>query len=403
MALVHPRLEDAVDILLEQTERPLRAEPVPLLEAFDRVALHNIRARIDHPPFDSSPLDGYALAHEDIAGAGLASPVRIKVTQCIYAGDTPAGPLGPGEAAKVTTGAPLPHGATCVVRQEDSDYGSDNVEIFVSARKHENYRFKGEDISAGQLLVERGRRLSAMEIGLLAGQGFREVVSVSRPHMGIIATGSELAAESPDLPPGKIHDINSYLLAARAKSLGAVPVMGAAVLDDPLYLSRAVLDLAHRSDFVISTGGVSQGEHDFMPRVAEILGAEILFRGVTPKLGGPCLAMKLNDKVILCLSGNPYAAATAFELLARPVLRQLAGEAEALLPRIKAVLHDPFPRHSVGRRFLQGRLEGSRIFLPVRGRTSVTLPSLYGCNCLVDIPAGTPPLVGGETVEAILF
>ncbi|MDR1048568.1 MAG: molybdopterin molybdotransferase MoeA, partial [Synergistaceae bacterium] len=360
-------------------------------------------ARTDQPPFDRSPLDGYAARHEDLAAAGPGTPAVLTVTQKIYAGDTPEKPVGPGEAARVATGAPLPPGTDCVAAQEDTDRGEERVEVYISLGRHQNYVFRGEDLRAGYRIVEKGTRLKSAHIGVLAGQGIRELQVFPRPRVGVLSVGSELCPfETPLRPlPGMIYDSNSWTLAARIREMGGEPRVAKRAEDDPSRIAAALEDLLEENVLVVTAGGVSVGERDYMPLAGERLGAAPLFHGLGYKPGGITLALLKSGKPILCLSGNPFAAFMSFELLAGPVLGKLAGLKEPRLARLRAVLRGDFPKPSPNRRFLRGRLSGGEVFVEKKGHASGSLFSLTRCNCLIDIPAASPPLPDGSAVDVV--
>ncbi|MDR3229877.1 MAG: molybdopterin molybdotransferase MoeA [Synergistaceae bacterium] len=396
-------LEEAVTLLLEQTPAPEVFDAVPLLDASGRVVCQDYFARIDQPPFDRSPLDGYAARHEDLGTAGREHPAVLTVTRQIHAGDAPGKPLGPGESVRVATGAPIPPEATCVAAQEDTDCGKERVEVYVSLKKHQNCVFRGEDFHAGQRLAERGTRLTGAHIGLLAGQGIGEVRVSPRPKVGLLSVGSELvpAGKGGTLLPGRIYDSNSPTLAARVRELGGEAHVEERVPDEPAQISAALERLLEGRDLVITSGGVSVGEHDYMPRVGELLGGKTLFHGLGYRPGGVTLALLKDSRLILCLSGNPFAAFMSLELLAGPVLRKLAGLKEVRLDRLRAVLRGDFSKPSPNRRFIRGRLRGGEVFVEKEGHASGSLLSLTRCNCLIDIPPGSPSLSEGTEVEVI--
>ena len=301
------------------------------------------------------------------------------------------------------TGAPIPPGATTVVRLEDSDNGKDRVGIFVSLQEHENYCFSGEDLRKGREIIRAGSPLNAAAISVLASQGFREISVTGRPRAGILSTGSELLPVGAPLKPGTIYDSNRFFLAARVRELGGEPVCGLNPGDDPEKIAAVVEDLLSGCDMVFTTGGVSVGDHDYLPAAGKRIGAELLFRGVRMKPGGWVTAMEKNGKILLSLSGNPFAAICGFELLGAPLLCRAAGLAASLPRRVRALLGEPFSWPSPSRRFLSVRLEGGRVFLPKTGHTFGSLSSLIGCNCLLDIPPRSPPLPEGAPVDAVLF
>jgi molybdopterin molybdotransferase len=395
-------LDSALETLLAHTSVPEGGYVLlPLLEAVNRIVGEDLAARIDLPPFDNSPLDGFALRHTDSVGASRERPIFLRVIETIYAGDVPQKTLAPGECARVMTGAPLPEGATCVIPFEDTDNRPDLVGIFHALEPYQNYRFHGEDTPQGQRILSKGERITGAHLGILAAQGFTEIPVFVRPQVGILSTGTELMSGPEPLIPGKIYDSNRYLLAARVLALGAEPVFSSNTVDDPALIAKAVDALLETCDCIVSTGGVSVGEHDYMPQVGEHILAEQLFRQVQMKPGGWVTALYKEKKIILCLSGNPFAAAMSFDLLAAPVIRRLAGAAQVIFPRITGVMQEPFLRSSPKGRFLYVRREGTEVFLPQAGYVSGSLSSLIGCNCILPIPPGTPSLNQGDTVILI--
>jgi molybdopterin molybdotransferase len=301
------------------------------------------------------------------------------------------------------TGAPIPAGATCVIRYEDTDNGKDYVRVPLSLGEHKNYRFRGEDLQQGQRILSKGEPITAAHIGVLASQGFVEAPVFARPKVGILSTGSELISGDQPLKPGKIYDSNHFALGAKVLALGAEPVFGPPAADDPQTIAQRVEELLKTCDFMVTTGGVSVGDRDYMPLVGEILRANQLFRGVQMKPGGWVTALCKASALVLCLSGNPGAAAISFDLLAAPVIRRLAGAAQAFPQRISCLLKEPFPKTSDNRRFLYARQERGEITGIQPGYVSGSLSTMVGCNCILDIPAGTPPLSVGDRVEVVLL
>jgi molybdopterin molybdotransferase len=273
------------------------------------------------------------------------------------------------------------------------------VGIFRALGVHQNYRFRGEVLPQGALILRQGEEITAPHLGLLAAQGFEEILVFARPRVGILSTGSELMSGGAPLAPGKIYDSNRYFLAARAADLGAEAVWAAPTADDPQLIAEALAALGERCDLVISTGGVSLGDHDYLPQAGAYLGARPLFRRVAMKPGGWVTALYWDGKIMLCLSGNPLAAAMSFDLLAGPVIRRLAGAEPALPSELWGVLQDPFPKASPVGRFVYARRDGAAVFLP-RARAA-SLTSLLGCNCILTLPQGTGSLVPGAEVALI--
>ena len=407
MSREKPTLEEAINLLLNNTPTPGHLISVPLLEALGRVAARDYVAIFEQPPFDRSPLDGYAVRHEDIASAAPENPAILTVTRKIYAGAGTGEPIGPGEAALILTGAPVPPGADCVVAQEDTDRGAEQVEICRPLKKHQNYVFRGEDLKAGYLLAEKGTRLNSAHIGILAGQGFRELEVYRRNKIAVMSVGNELASPVKDLsdatplPFGMIYESNSWTLAARALELGEEPSVAKCAADDPSQIAASLQKLLEDHDFVITSGGVSVGEYDYVPQALERCGVKTLFHGLRYKPGGITLGGIKDNKPILCLPGNPFAAFMSFELLARPALGKLAGLKDPATPRLRAVLRGAFSKSSPQRRFIRGLLFGGEVFVEKGGHASGSLSSLSRCNCLIDIPAASPPLPDGSVVDVL--
>ena len=389
--------------LLCRCASPVRSETLPLNRALGRIAARGLSAVMDQPPFDRSPLDGYALHHEALAGACVETPAVLPVCRQIFAGDPPGGPIPFGCAGRIMTGAPIPPGADCVVRQEDTDEGEAAVRIFVSLSAHDNICDRGEDLHSGAPLFPAGTVLTPAHLGVLAGQGMGTVEVFARPRIGVLSAGDELVLPGTPLNPGKIYNSNQFYLSARLEQLGMEPVISPVHGDDPEALSAAVTALLAECDAVITTGGVSVGQKDYMPAVCRRLDAGLLFHGVAVKPGSPMLAMTVQGKPVVCLSGNPFAAAATLEAVARPMLGQLAGRRDCALPRASGVLTAPFRKASPGRRLVRAMISGTQVSLPAGGQVSGVLSSWMGCNCLIDIPAGSPPLAAGSSVEVILL
>ena len=403
MAHAYRSLEEAVSLLLAQFSPLTQTEEVLLAQALNRVCAGDVAAAVDHPPFDRSPLDGYAARSEDLADAAPSSPAVLQVTQRIYAGQIPSGPVEPGTCARIMTGAPIPPGADCVIRQEDTDYGEEQVRIFVSSAPHRNICDRGEDLRRGTPILPRGTLLTPAHLGVLAGQGLDRVSVFAPLEVGVLATGDELVPPGAPLPPGKIYNSNETYLSARLYQLGMEPVTECQGADRLEVLTASLEALLDRCGTVLSTGGVSVGEKDLMPAALEALGAQVLFHGVAVKPGSPVLAAAVRGKPVLCLSGNPFAAAATFEVIARPLLCRLAGWRDPMPHRVGGTLTPSFPKASPGRRLVRAHLEGSAVSLPSGEHVSGTLSALIGCNCLIDIPAGSPPLAAHTPVEVILL
>lgn len=394
-------VEEALALIARHT-RPLPPEERQGMDLLGRTLARDVTAPMSQPPFDRSPLDGYALIAADTAGAGEDSPVRLEVVDIIYAGGWPQGPIQSGQCARIMTGAPIPQGADCVIRLEDTDQGNP-VTIRQRMKHHENYCFAGEDYRAGETLLSAGTALDAAALGLLAGAGLWEMplAVYPRPRVLLLSSGDELAGPGEPLRPGQIYDSNRPQLTARCRELGLTADAGS-LPDDPQRAADALKRGAAQYDCVITTGGVSVGDKDIFHQALPLAGAEQIFYRVKLKPGTPMMFSLLAGTPLLSLSGNPFAAAATFELFARPLLARLAGCQDWKPVAFTAPLAVPFPKASGGRRFIRGRYEDGTVRLP-EGHSSGQLRSSVGCNCLVDVPAGSPPLEAGTPVRVILL
>ncbi|MBQ7722732.1 MAG: molybdopterin molybdotransferase MoeA [Selenomonadaceae bacterium] len=386
--------ERAIELLTANVAVIDETEEVSLIESVGRVAAQDYFATIDNPPFDRSPLDGYALKSND-------TPGKFKVVGEECAGDFFDGEINSGEALRIMTGAAMPKGSDCVIRQEDVTFDGENILVNQKLNHHENYCFAGEDIKSGSQIISKGTKLTAAHVAVLASQGVPIVKVYRRPKIALASTGDELIQPHEKLSAGKIYNSNIYLLASRLIELGFEPKILYNLPDDVDTCAEKILAIRDEIDLLITTGGVSVGKKDIMHDVVRKIGERIFWR-VLMKPGAPVIGWKCGKFLGVALSGNPFAAYATFELLTRPVLAKLSRRAEILYSRSRGILADDFPKKSFGRRFIRARFDGEKIFLPNR-HESGSLYSAVNCNCLVDIPAGSDALKSGAEVEIILL
>ena len=400
-------VERAIE-LLSSAVSPLGSEDVPAAEAHGRVLAQDVIAPIDQPPWPRSPLDGYAFRAADSKGAGKDSPVSLRVVDTVYAGGWSDKEISAGEAVRLMTGAPIPSGCDCVLRQEDTDLGGETVQIYKELRAWDNYCFPGEDFKKGDVLLRAGTRLAGNAVGILASAGlWREDETLSvrrRVRCALLCTGDELVENTVrPLPRGKIYSSNNAVLAARLQELGAaVTVSRSAFGDDAAALASQIRACAEEADLILTTGGVSVGAKDILHETLPMLGAERLFWRVALKPGSPLMFSLWEGKPILSLSGNPFAASATFELFARPLLAALSGCGDLLPQVFPAVLDTPFAKFGRGRRFVRGVFRNGHVTLP-EGHSSGELRSAAGTNCLAEIPQANAPLEAGSTVNVWLL
>lgn len=395
-------LETAISLLLEETLPVTGTFTLPAQEALGLRLAGDIFAPMDNPPFDRSPLDGYTFRAADSIGASRETPRTLRVIGEVCAGEYFSSTVAPGQAVRIMTGAPIPSGCDCVIRQEETDLGETQVALYSQLVPHQNFVDRGEDVRNGALLMQAGERLTAVHLGVLATVGLDQVEVCRPPHAVLLSTGDELTEPGQPLGLGKIYNGSASLLAGRARELGFSLTRAGAFGDSAEAVAQEIRRRLPEVDLVLTTGGVSVGKRDIMPAVMELLGAKVLFHGLRLKPGSPMLCAVVDGTPILCLSGNPFAAAATFELVARPVLARLSGESAMGTRRVEAKLTTPFPKASKGRRFIRGRYREGTVAVDAPNHSSGALCSLLGCNCLVDIPAGTEPLEAGATVTVIL-
>lgn len=398
-------LEEAIRLMKEHMvyRKEQHTEEVPLFGGLGRVAARDYVSPISQPPFDRSPLDGYAVRAEDIRNASKEQPVRLKVIEEIMAGDAPKKCVERGMAVRIMTGAPIPEWADCVIKQEDTDYGEEEVLIYKSVNALDNICFKGEDFQAGDCLINKGTLLSAIELGILASMGYSEISVYAKPRIGVFTTGDELMKPGVELKPGKIYNSNLHVLWGRCKELGIEPIIAECLPDTEESVAAALEQILPQVDFVITTGGVSVGKKDIMHGALDLLGAEKIFWKVLVKPGTPTIFAMAQGVPILALSGNPFGAISNLELLVRPILSEMTGNEELIPKRKKAILQNEFGKRSNVRRFVRGIYKDGAVWLPKGLHSSGVLGSMQGCNCLIDIPVECAGLMPGEEVEVMLL
>ncbi|MBO3371742.1 molybdopterin molybdotransferase MoeA [Clostridium perfringens] len=398
-------LEEALEILNKNT-RVLKSEVVSIKDSLKRVLYGDVKSKINNPPFNKSVFDGYAFKSEDSKGTSKENPIELKIVDEIFAGDFSEIEIKSGEAIRIMTGAPIPVGADCVLKQEETERHGDLVKIFKEMKANENISFMEEDIKIGETLIKKGKRLDYADLGIMASSGISEVTVYKKPRVSIISTGDEVCDINSTLKLGKIYDSNLYSLSARMEELGYNVLSMEHVGDNILKIGEAIEKAFEKSDIVFTTGGASVGEKDLMQKVAESIGFEKLFWKIKIKPGSAVVCSKMEEKILISLSGNPNAALTTFELLGKPVLKKLEGKEENInIKREKGVLMDSFNKKSPQRRFLRGNViydeKGAMVYITQIKSGNGILSSLLNANCLIEIEKGNEGLNRGEVVNII--
>lgn len=390
-------LEQALDILKDYIT-PGKTERKSLEECLGLVLAEDVMAQLDMPPFSRSAQDGYAFRSKDSEGASKEQPVRLKVTGKIYAGDFPKKEVNPGEAIRIMTGAMIPAGADCVLRQEDTDEGEEIVQIYKETEAGCSICFKGEEYKKGHILLRAGTKIDAAALAVASGNGIMELPVYARVKAAIVSSGSEVVEPGTPLIPGKIYNTNTIYMKARLKQLGANVVMTRTVGDELGIIREALNEAASQSELVVTTGGVSVGQKDLTEEALLSIGAKILFHGIAVKPGMPTLAAEKNGVLFLGLSGNPFSAAIPFEMFVREILAVKMGDPDLKLRKETLAAVTGFSKDSRKRRFLRGKADGKEVWLPDQ-QANGQMRSMVGCNCLIDIPAGSGPVKAGDRVE----
>ena len=401
--MVGIELELAINLICDSVEAISDIEEVDIEKARGRIIGENIIAPINQPPFDRSPLDGYALRSEDIVGASKQNPIKLKVVDEVFAGGYTDIEVENKQAVRIMTGAKIPKGCDCVIRQESTDYGMDTVEIYEEVKHHQNYCFEGEDIKKGSELIKIGEKLTHIHIGIIASMGYEKVKVIRKPKVALISTGDEVICGGQPLAEGKIYDSNRRMIACRLEDMGCDVVVAEVMGDDENLIANEIKKVMETVDVVFTTGGVSVGKKDIMHQVIEILGAKRVFWRVNMKPGTPAIYAVYENKPLLCLSGNPFAAIATFELMGKQLLYKLSQDPSLKEVRKQAELQDEFLKASKGRRLIRAIYDEGKVYLPEGGHSSGMLGSMIGCNCLIDIKPGTPKLDKGDKVEVVLL
>ncbi|WP_339616628.1 gephyrin-like molybdotransferase Glp [uncultured Gilvimarinus sp.] len=384
LAVAEARERLCADARLQLQKRVAATQMMPLLQACGRILAQDVVAGINVPPAANSAMDGYALAAAD-ARLGAV----LTVSQRIGAGSV-AQPLAAGTCARILTGAELPAGADTVVIQENCDRTGDQVTLNQAAERGDNIRPQGQDIAAGSVVLEAGRRLRAQDLALLASIGLTEVAVHAPLKVAVLATGDELVEPGEALKPGQIYNSNRYLLTAMLAELGAEVEYLPAVADTLAATCEALRQAAKRADIIVTTGGVSVGDADFVKPAVEVLGQLDIWR-VALKPGKPLAFGRVGETPFIGLPGNPVSAFVTFVLLLEPYVQIMQG-AEAADLEIYTLAAN-FSRNKPGGRdeYLRGRMTDEGVTLHPQ-QSSGALSSVIGADCLVWLKAG-------ETVE----
>lgn len=397
-------LSEAQSYVLQGCE-PLAVEPTNAAAALGLVTAEPIMCTEHVPPFNNTAVDGYAVIASDTDGA----PVDLQVVGAIAAGEAPSTPVSPGTAIRIMTGAPLPDGADAIVMVEETTTSDDNETVTINSGVQAGaaVRRAGEDMQPGQQVFDAGTLLQPGHLGVLATLGIETIAAHRRPLVGVISTGDELIEGPQELAPGQIRDSNRRTLLAMVEQTGCTPIDLGLIRDDEAAVEAALRDGAERCDAIISSGGVSMGDFDYvklvLSRIADMRWMQIAIKPAKPMAFGT-----LGDTPIFGLPGNPVSSMVSYELLARPGLRKMMGLTGDQLdrPRINAVAEGPLPRRPDGKtHFARVNLrwvDGVAMIRSAGGQGSHQLSAMAGADALAALPDGDG-LVDGDTASVLVL
>jgi molybdopterin molybdotransferase len=380
---------------------PLPPVSVPLLDALGLVVADDIVADVFVPPFRNSAMDGFAIRSIESADAS----VTLAVVTSVAAGDIPGVAIGPGEAARIMTGAPVPDGADAVVRFEETDEGARDdgnptVTIHRRIQPDENVRAVGEDIRPGMIAIPRETRLRPSEIGVLASLDVAAVSVHRRPRVAILATGDEVVELGDPLRPGQVRNTNSYIVSAIVQREGGETTLLGIARDSISELSETLAS-AGTPDLIVTSGGVSVGDYDMVKEVLRERGSVDVWQ-VRMKPGKPLAFGTIGGVPLLGLPGNPFAALVAFEQFGVPALRRMLGRADLDHPVVTATLADRIENRGGRRHFIRGALEWTDDGYTVHrvgGHGSALLSGFIESDCFIVVPEIRDVLEAGELVK----
>jgi molybdenum cofactor synthesis domain-containing protein len=401
---------DEAKNIINQTlkPKPLGTQEIPLLEAHNRVLAQDVTSTLDIPPFNRSTVDGYAVQAKDTYGAEENQPVKITICGTVNIGEIPKGTVAKGQAAEIVTGAPVPEGADAIVMVEDTNKEGNDLLIYNSVTPNENIQKKGTDIKNGETILKTDSLLGSREIGVLAALGLAKVKVYKIPTVAVLSTGGEVTEPGKELPSGKIFDINAYTLSTAVWESGGKPVYSGVVPDEKIQLRKALEKALGSADMVLTSGGVSVGPKDIIPKTVDSLGKPGVFiSGIAVKPGKPTTIALIGEKPVFSFPGHPTSALLIFHLLARPVLQVMAGRNPQEKATVKAIAANRMFSAKGRRTFITIKLKlgASKKWIaePVETGASGAITTLAKADGFVEIPENQQFIDADEEVTVFLF
>jgi molybdopterin molybdotransferase len=398
-------VDDALKIIIDSVKTPFGSEEAGILESLGRVFAENICSESDIPAFDYSAMDGYAVRSSDTYGATEDNAKKLKVVGEFRAGGDTSAKAGPGEAVKIMTGALIPEGADSVVMVEKTKEEGGTVEVFEGVEKGKNIRLAGEDIKTGDLVLEKGRLIGPPHIGMLASLGISTINVTKRPRVAILSTGDEVISIEEDMKPGKVRNSNAYSLYSQIIESGGIPVSKEIAKDSRESL-KVSLESCLDCDIIVTSGGVSMGEYDYVKDVMNDLGMEEKFWKVAMRPGKPNLFGTIQGKPFFGLPGNPVSTMIGFEVFVRPTIMKMLGRIDRGRIEVEAVLEEDVKTKKGFTFFVraQTRWEGGSYITRTTGpQGSGMLSSMVKADSLMIISEDEETVRKGSKVKVRLF
>lgn len=386
------------------------SEIVSFHECDGRFLAKDVRATCNIPSFEKSPYDGYAIRAKDTVGATEENGKIFDVLETVGAGEIGTKGISSGEAIRIMTGAELPEGANAIIMFEEvksiESKGHEQIIIYRELQNNENVMSIGSEVMEGDMLIQKGTRITPGVKAVLATFGYSEVEVVRKPVVGVIATGTELLDVDEPLERGKIRNSNGYMVISQAKQVGAQVIDYGKLEDDLDGSYEKMKNTLEQVDILITTGGVSVGDYDLIPEIYKKLGAKTLFNKVGMRPGSVTTVAVKEDKFLFGLSGNPSACYVGFELFTRPIIQTYLQNPKPYLKSISAILNEDFPKANPFYRFVRSyyTFEENQVYVQLAGMDkSNVVTSLAHTTCLMVLPGGTAGYKKGDKVKILLL
>ncbi|GGI40961.1 gephyrin-like molybdotransferase Glp [Mammaliicoccus stepanovicii] len=397
---VQDAIKKVIDVVENESIMTLNIE-----DSLNYILAENVIATYDIPRFNKSPYDGFAIRSEDSNGANGDNRIFFKVVDHIGAGTTSDVKLGKCEAVRIMTGAQIPEGADAVVMFEQTTEEQQGFKIRKQFVHGENIAFKGEECKENEIVLNKGQMINSGVIAVLATFGYTKVSVYQRPTVAVIATGSELLAPDEPLQPGKIRNSNGPMIQALCQELNIKSTTYNIQEDNLQGCINIVEEALSNHDIVITTGGVSVGDYDYLPKVYDEINAEVLFNKVQMRPGSVTTVAYKENKLLFGLSGNPSACYSGFHLFTKPAILKMMNANEIYPPIVEAILEDDFKKANPFTRFIRAKItfsEQGMYATPAGFNKSNAVVAIAKSNGMIILPSGTRGYSKGDTVKVIL-